>query len=337
MTRLFILILIALPFAVCSAENVRVTAQPAAELLFHLERSAPAEVKPLNDTQLGAEINARVLEIAVRVGDPVEIDSVLARLDCRDYQSRAKAQVATRRGLETRLRLARTQWQRARDLQRERNISKETVDSRETDLLALEAELATQRELETQAELMRERCEIKAPFRAVVTERLASVGALAAPGTPLLRLVQLNDSEVSAHIRPDEAVAGAQAETIQFTYLGRNYPLATRRVLPVIDPATRTLEVRFGFTEALAPPGASGRVSWQSAATYLPADLLVKRGAALGVFILADTQAQFHALESALEGQPARCDLSADTLILFVGRHSLQDGDTVSLSDGADH
>lgn len=331
MRRFLLFSLILIPLFAGGADITQVTTRPASELLFHAERSAPAEVMPLNDALLSAEINARVVEIAVRVGDLVEQNALLARLDCRDHQSRATAQTATRRALESRLRLARTQLKRARDLKRERNISQETVDTRETDLLALEAELAAQREAETQSALMLERCAIKAPFPAVVSERLASIGVLAAPGTPLLRLVQLNDSEVSARIRPSEAAEGAKAASIEFTYLGRHYPLETRRVLPVVDPITRTLEVRFGFTETPAPPGASGRVSWRSVAAYLPADYLIRREGQLGVFWQDGEQARFHPLADALEGQPARFDLPADTNIIVEGRQGLQDNGPVDI------
>ncbi len=321
------------PTGAWSSEAVQVTARPAGELLFHPERSAPAEVVPLNDPRLSAEINARVLEIPVRVGDRVVAGDLLVRLDCRDYASRVEAQQATRRALDSRLGLARTQLKRGRNLKKRSNISNEEVDTRETEVLALEAELAAQKEAEEQARLNIERCRIKAPFAAVVSERLASVGALAAPGTPLVRLVQLDEAEVSTRVRPLEADEGAEAKTVHFSYLGRRYPLQVLRALPVVDPRTRTIEVRLGFTAEAAPPGASGRIHWRSASTYLPADLLVRREGQLGVFVLNDNHAHFLPLPEALEGQPARSDLPDETRIIVQGRHSLQDGTAVQTQE----
>jgi RND family efflux transporter MFP subunit len=310
-------------------EPVPVTVQPVAELLFHPERSAPAEVVPLNDARLSAEINARVLALPVKVGQQVAAGETLARLDCRDYESRLDAQHYTRKALSSRLELARTQLKRARDLRQARNISDEEVDRRETELAALQSELAAQMEAEAQAKLNLGRCEVIAPFDAVVAERLASVGDLAAPGTPLLRLVQTADAEVSARVRPAEAQAGAEAQDIEFSWLGRRYPLKLLRASPVVEPSTRTREVRLGFVGEAAPPGASGRLHWRSALAHLPADLLVRRDGRLGVFLANDDHARFVILDGAVEGQPAAAELDDAQRIVVEGRHGLQDGMTV--------
>lgn len=330
---ILLLLLLLLPCVAGADSAVQVTVRPAAELLFHPERSAPAEVVPLNDARLSAEINARVLEIPVRVGDRVAAGDLLVRLDCRDYASRVAAQQATQRALSSRLRLARTQLKRGRNLKEHSNISNEEVDARETEVLALEAELAAQKEAEAQARLNIERCGIKAPFAAVVSGRLASVGALAAPGTPLVQLVQMDDAEVSARVRPLEAEAGAQAQSVHFSYLGRRYPLRVLRALPVVDPRTRTIEVRLGFSGEAAPPGASGRIHWRSASAYLPADLLVRRDDRLGVFLVNDNHAHFHPLPDALEGQPARSDLPSSAHLIIQGRHGLRDNMAVQQSE----
>lgn len=326
MKRLVANLILLLSTSVWSDDAIHVTTQTAAELLFHPERSAPAEVVPLNDTRLSAEINARVLEISVRVGQGVKAGDLLVRLDCRDYGSRLEAQKASVRALETRLRLARAQLERARNLKKERNISEEEVDSRETEVLALEAELVAQREAAKQALLNQDRCEISAPFNAVVKERLASVGTLAAPGTPLVHLIQLDEVEVSAQVRPAEADEGAQAQSVHFSYLGRRYPLRLLRAPPMVNPNTRTIEVRLGFVDEAVAPGASGRIHWRSKSAYVPADLLVRRNGVLGVFLFNDNHAHFQPLTGALEGQPARADLPEDALLILEGRHSLQDG-----------
>lgn len=314
-----------------AAQPSPITARPAAELVFHPELSAPAEVTPLNDAQLSAELSARILDIPVRVGDQVAPGDLLARLDCRDYQARLEAQQATSRAQEARLRLARIQLQRARSLEKARNISSDELDRQLAEAQALEAELAAQGKAQAQARLNVERCEIRAPFRAAVTARLASVGALAAPGTPLLRLVQLDGAEVSAQVRPEQARAGREAASLTLRWRERTYPLRLLRELPVLDPRTRTLELRLGFTGEAAPPGASGRLVWRDALPHVPADLLVRRGERLGVFLNQGGQAHFHPLPEALEGQPAPAgDLPADARVILEGRQALEDGAAVT-------
>jgi len=312
-----------------------VTAKHLSELVIHPERSAPATVESVNNADLSAEITARVLSIPVRVGDLVDVGDTLVELDCRDYRSRHAAQQATLIQLQSQQKFAMNQLDRARNLNKQRNISEEEVDRRHSELAALDAHVAAQTETIRQAEINVERCTVVAPYRAAVTARLTDVGILANMGSALLRLVQLDQLEVSARVRPDEAVEGAEADRLEFVYLGRRYPLEVARVVPVVDPATRTVEVRLEFLEESAPSGASGRLVWHSAGSYLPAELPVRRDGRLGVFLLSDGKARFHPIDGGLEGQPVRVDLPGNSSMIVEGRQRLQDGDAVQVAKPA--
>jgi RND family efflux transporter MFP subunit len=333
MRRFLFALMLITPWA--SAAEIPVTVAPLSRLIIHPERSAPASVESVNNADLSAEISARVQAIPVRVGDVVDAGEILVELDCRDYASRLAAQQATLIQLQSQQELATSQLGRAQNLKRERNISEEEVDRRNTELAALDAQLRAQTEAIRQAELNVERCTLRAPFRAAVTARLTDVGTLANPGSPLVRLAQLDELEVSSRVRPDEATEGAEADRLEFLYLGRRHLLKVRRILPVVDPVTRTVEIRLEFVGEAAPSGASGRLIWRSARSYLPPDLPVRRGGVLGVFVLSEGKAAFRPLEGALEGQPARVDLPADSLIILEGRQRLQDGSTVQLTEPA--
>jgi RND family efflux transporter MFP subunit len=306
-----------------------VTSRPVSDLAFHPQRSAPAQVVPRNEARIAAEVGARVLALPLRAGARVAAGDLLARLDCRDYDARLVGERAAREALAARLDLARAQLRRARDLKEARNISDEEVDRREAELAALRAELRAQAAAVDQAALQVERCVVTAPYDAVVAERLASVGDLAAPGTGLLRLVELAGAEVSARVAPAEAAAASGAPETTFLWLGRRHPLRWLRTPPLVDPATRTVEVRLGFTGETAPPGASGRLLWTAPEPHLPADLLVRRDGRLGVFLVEEGRARFHPLPGALEGQPAVADLPGESRVIVAGREALAPGDAV--------
>ena len=57
------------------------------DVAIYLWKSAPATVVSLNDTSVAAQIKARIDEISVKVGEVVEVGSVLVRLDCTDYRT----------------------------------------------------------------------------------------------------------------------------------------------------------------------------------------------------------------------------------------------------------
>jgi RND family efflux transporter MFP subunit len=310
---------------------VPVTVQRLDELTRTPQKSVPATVIARNKPALASEITARIDAIPVRVGDMVDAGTVVARLDCRLYESRLAAAEAGAARLEAQHAFSASQLRRAVGLQAKKGISEETVEQRQADLAGLDAQLAAQRESVNQATLDVERCEIRTPISAVVTARLANTGSLASPGTPLVRLVQLDDLEVSAALREDEATRLALAGQAVFSYAGQDFPVSLRVILPVVDEQARTRESRLVFDGDPAPAGAAGRLQWSGDDPVLPPDYLVRRDGELGVFFVDEGVARFHAVPHALEGRPVEVQLPARTLLVIEGRQRLADGDEITL------
>lgn len=317
--------------AVRAQDPVPVRTAPLRSLLVDREHSVPAQVEALNRSRLSAELNARVESIPVRIGDAVDRGTVLVRLDCRQQRSVLAAARAARDEIAARQRFAEQQVARASDLQKNRNISEELVQQRRSELAVLEAQARTVAETERQAGLQVSRCEIRAPYAAWVVERLVGEGELATPGQQLLELVQRDAAEVSAAVRDDDAQGLLAAQSLWFVYAGRRLPLRLRQLLPVVEGIARTREARLEFREAAQAPGVAGRLAWRPPVTAVGAEYLVRRGRALGVFVVENAAARFVALPDAVEGQPAAVDLAPETAVVTDGRHRLQDGDPVQV------
>jgi RND family efflux transporter MFP subunit len=309
--------------------GVPVTLGTLADLVSHPVRSAPARVESLNDSLISAEIAARIEQIPVRVGDRVARGDLLVVLDCRDYRSQLAAQEATVQKLQAQRRLAQRQLARARDLSTARNISEDQVEQRETEVAAVAADLRAQQEAVRQARLRTERCRVDAPFDAVVRERIAQVGALANPGSPLVRVVEQGRLEVAADLTLSEAREVAESDQLAFVHGNDRLAVRLRRLVPVFEDRTQTQEARLEFTGGTAPAGAAGRLSWRAPEALVPAHLVVRRGGTLGLFVSNSGAARFHPLPGALEGQPARVDLPPDTRVVLEGRQGLSEGDAL--------
>jgi RND family efflux transporter MFP subunit len=330
-TAALLLALAATP--VPAADPVPVTIRPLAELTVEPAREAPATVLSVNEGVVAAEIAGRVLAVAVRVGDLVEREAPLATIDCRDRELERQRAEAVLQGIAARLDFARFQLGQARSLSTRQNVSRETLAQRESEVALLQAQQAEQEAVLALAGRNVDKCAIRAPFRALVKERLASEGEWRNPGEPLVRLVDMSDLEVSAQVGQDDAATIAAADTrLRFVDGGQGLALRLRTVLPAVDARARTREARLVFAGEAALPGTPGRLVWQSAHPHLPADLLVRRSDALGVFTVADGQARFVAIPGALEGRPAATDLAPDTPVVTDGRQALRDGDPVSLA-----
>jgi RND family efflux transporter MFP subunit len=293
--------------------------------------SAPATVVARNEPAIAAEIEARIIEIPVDVGDPVGAGDVVARLDCRrplSVQEAARAELARAQAQQ---RFAADQLARARDLNRRKSISEETLDQRRTDLATAEAATAFREEQLRQAEIDVGHCELHAPLAGVVTHRHVSVGSYASRGMVIIGLIQTDGQEVSVALRHGQAETLQAAGDVSFDHDGRRYPVTLRTLLPYVDTTTRTREARLAFTAVPAAPGTAGRLTWQDGQRLLPPEFLLRRDGRLGVLLLDGERARFHAIPDAEDGRPVAVDLAPGTRLISDGRQRLSDGDPVRL------
>jgi RND family efflux transporter MFP subunit len=246
----------------------------------------------LGDSRISAEIGAPVAEIPARVGDIFEAGETLVRLECADYRLAVAELQAMLAGTKARIDFSRSQLERVRSLKAKQTVSEEVFEQRESELAGLVAERDMKQAQLDKARRSVDKCELRAPFRAAVVERVASVGEYAMPGSPLLRVLDVGNLEVSAHLIVGDAEALLHAERVTFRHGGGDYPVAVRALGPQIDPVRRTREVRLVFEGEQALPGATGRLVW-STGSMLPADLLVRRDDQLGVMLAADGLARF--------------------------------------------
>lgn len=303
-----------------------VTWQPLGELLIQAQHEAPAAAQSLNESRIASEVTAVVRTLPVQVGEVVEAGATLVELDPRDAQlalDRAQAALAA---AQARIRLAEFQLQRARELHERNFASADTLTQRETELALAQAERAAATAQVASAQRDLDKCTIRAPYRAIVHARSAQLGELAAPGSPLLTLIDVSRIEVSAQIQPQDSASLQAADDILFVAPGTRYAVRLLRISPAIDRATRTQEARLPFSGQAAPPGTEGTIRWQGETNLLPADLLSRRNGRLGVFVADGDTARFAVLEQAQEGRPVAVTLAPATRVIVDGRFSLQDG-----------
>ena len=318
MKRLFSLLL-CLPTLVLAADW---TTRPFSELAVYPEFRAPARVLALNEAHLAAEVAGRIEALPARVGQAVPAGAELARIDAADYRIAAGQAAARVKLAENRLRLAQTQLDQFRALAGDGHVSEDQLRSKETEHAVLESELDLARlELEA-AELRRARTVIRAPFDGLVRERLASVGDLAAPGTPLLVLVSTQDTEVQARVPAVQVEALRAAGDWQLWLDGQAHALRLERILAVVEPAGQTQVVVFSADTALVP-GRAGELRWRSPRAHLPGEYLVVREDRLGAWVEQQGQARFIELPHAAVGRPVAVDWSPDTTVIDAGRFRL--------------
>ncbi len=325
---LFLFILLCGP--VLAASPVPVKSLPLSKVAIHPQREASAQVVSLNLARLSAEIAARIASIPVEPGQRIAKGAVVAQLDCADTRIAAQRAQATLESSQARLRLAQQKLQRSSDLAAKNFISSDALDARKTELDVVAAEVRLDTAARAAAQRDVGKCTLRSPYPAIVEARLAQVGELASPGTPIVQLWDTSRMQLSAQVQPDDAEWLTQAQPV-FVSQGDEYAVRLLRVSPAVNPATRTREARFSFGKNAPPPGGNGVLRWLDPRAFVPADYLVRRGGQLGVFIVNGQTARFMPLPDAQEGRPASASaLSDDARIVTDGRLVLRDGMAVS-------
>lgn len=280
-------------------------AKPLREIAVYPERSAQAQVVSLNESKLAAELAARIVRLAVEPGQRIARGALVAELDCRDFQLAAERAEAGRNASEAHARLAELQHARTLKLATEGFVSKDALDSQRAGLDASRADVAVNVAALKTAQAALAKCRVRAPFPAIVLERLAQEGEMAMPGTPLVSLLDTSRIELRAEVQQADAGSLKSARKINLvTHEGR-YPLRLVRLSPALLKASRMVEARLRFKAAGAPAGSSARILWTSPEMHVPARFLAQRQGKLGVFVVGNSEPRFHSLPEAQEGRPA--------------------------------
>ena len=325
--------LLAPAFALAQSEPLPVRAAPLGEIATPRSLRAPAEVVAGNDSLLASELALPIARVLVEVGQRVSAGDLLVQLDRRDPELQLRQALAQRAAAQARRELAVQRLSRGEDLAQRQFASAD-------ELLALKAaEAAAQADLEIAdsavalARRALDKTALRAPFDGEVVERMAQQGALATPGSPLVRLVQLGGEEVQAELPGELADSLAESTEVHFETPGLRLPLQLLRLTDSVRSGSRARIARLAFTDGSASPGRSGSLAWRSGTSSVPARLLVQREPGLGIFRVESGLARFTPLPGAVDGRSAEVSLPASTLVVVEGQQALRDGDPVQLAE----
>jgi RND family efflux transporter MFP subunit len=315
--------------------TARVTTLALQDIVLYPDLTAQAQVTSRNISKISAEISARIDSLPVEPGQRIDRGKVVARLDCRDARialQQAQAQLAT---TDARLQLSAQQLKRNEDLAARNFISGDALDQRRTEVNVIRAERQLSQSQVQAAQRNVAKCVMVSPFEAVVESKLANVGELASPGTPLVTLWDMSGLEVVADVQQKDVDSLSRADAVTLETPEAAFPLLLKRISPAQDTSARTREARLAFIKDKPQPGASGRIKWRAKETYLPADYVLQRDGKFGVFIAEGSKARFIFLPDVQEGRPALITLPGNTRVIAEGRFALKDGQAITANGQA--
>jgi len=211
--------------------------------------SFDAVVVAVRQTALAAQVAGSVVEIRVKAGDTVRAGQVLIRLDASAAEQAAASADAQTQAARASLDATTQDVERKQQLLSKHYISQAAFERAQAQFKTTQAQVAAQVAQARAAHAQSGYYIVTAPYSGVVAEVPVAVGDMALPGKPLVSLYDPLALRVTASV-PQTAIpqVPAASETkVEIPGLAgdQQWLVPTRvQVLPTIDPATHTVEVR---------------------------------------------------------------------------------------------
>ena len=331
------------PQASQTASPVRVKTSIAATRRVPRTFEAGGVVRARTTATLASRITAPVLSVRVTAGDRVHAGDPLVVFDGRELdanRARAAAEataaerthaaaLADRAAVEAAVALARVSHGRIATLHAHDAATTQELDEAVSTLRAAEARLAAAdaqaaaaaasldgaRQAEAAARATASYAALTAPFDGLITERLVDPGALATPGTPLLRIedvgrfraeVIVDESRVpliAEHARVEVLLDDDESEgTLPSPLNG-----TVSEIARVVDAGNHSFLVKIDLPgQTRARSGMFGRARFAAGSQELltiPPDAIVPQGQLATVFVVSpDQRAQMRVIDTGVRG-----------------------------------
>jgi RND family efflux transporter MFP subunit len=174
--------------------------------------NAAGDIGPADQVSVRPEVNGRIAELPVDIGDKVRKNDLLCRLDDKDLQIERLTRLAEIDGAKVQLTKAKRNYVRSQELFEDDLVSKEVFEDART-----EFELASNvlSRADSSLQLLDDRLsktKILAPFDCTILTRPVSIGQAVSgsggfnSGTEIMSIANLNDMIITAHINQADVI-----------------------------------------------------------------------------------------------------------------------------------
>jgi RND family efflux transporter MFP subunit len=189
---------------------------------------------PIQQATLSTKLMGTVTDVLVKEGDRVAAGQPLVRIDARDLAAKSAQASASILEAEAMHRDAVTQAHRIRALYADSAAPRAQLDAAETGLARADAGLRAAQAAASELDAMRSYSVIRAPFAGLVSRRLVDPGAFAAPGAPLIEVLDPSRLRITASATPDLARGLHRGETLTATIEGQPVRATIEGIVPAM-------------------------------------------------------------------------------------------------------
>jgi RND family efflux transporter MFP subunit len=179
---------------------------------IHFAVSAAGDIGPADQVSVRPEVNGRIAELPVDIGDPVKSGKLLCRLDDKDLQIERTQRLAEIDGARLQVEKAGRLYRRSEGLFNNNLISSEQFEDAKTDFQLATNGLERAVHALHLVEDRLSKTKILAPFDCTVLTRPVSVGQAVSgsggfnSGTEVMTIANLNEMIITAHINQADVI-----------------------------------------------------------------------------------------------------------------------------------
>lgn len=249
----------------------------------------PGTVMSRTDSRIASEVAGRINWVA-DVGDVVEQGDILAKLDDKLLKLELEQNIADIAKLESRVSLLERKQQRIGEMAKLKASSRNELDEVVSDLEIARQEVEQAKINKRQTEYRLSQTEVKAPFTALVVERLQTPGEFTTIGNDLLRIVDTSNVEASIKAPLSAVPFIKKGQAVIVKNGTTEITEQIRTIVPVGNANSRMMEIRVALQPGDFAIGSAVRVALPNSnaheATTVKRDALVLRQAGTFVFMV---------------------------------------------------
>lgn len=318
---------------------------------------------PRSHFVVAPKIAGRLEKLFLNIGDRLKNGQLVAVLDDDEYfqqvdQARAELDVARATLDESRITLetAKRELERTKALRKKKIASESELDTamaehsnQEAKLKVAKAQVAQKKAALKAAQIRLSYAQIRVSWSDtngfwVVGERFVDEGAMLAPNTPILSVLDINTMIAAIHVIErdyPQIRIGQEASVTTDAFPGKFFSGKIVRIAPLLKETSREarIEIEVPNADGLLKPGMFVRVAIQfeehAGATVVPFSALVKREGRQGVFVTGseNKKAHFVPVTSGIS-DGKKVEILTPPLsgwVVTLGHHLLEDGSPIIL------
>ena len=212
---------------------------------YSVERTYIGRVQVKQDAHVGFEQPGKIARLFVHEGETVRKGDLLAQQDVELLTIERQELDAQLQQIAADLALVEANLKRLRSLKKRGFTSDQSLDELQAQRKVLQANRKRTQASIHGNELRIRKASLHAPYDAVISQRLIDEGEVVSAGSPALTLLQQGNSEIKVGVPVEMLSQLDKQSAFSVTVANRSYPIQLLTRGSDVDPATRTVQLRF--------------------------------------------------------------------------------------------